>query len=165
MGALTEIFVWSFSLTTAAQLAGLVGVYEHDGHMPGAFSLGTHHRDERCPPSILYRLIQAPFGGCPVGQKLAGLGVLFRFGTPAHVSGLQVFKDDRLVAVHQRTRLLVQKVLPLVAHMAVTSAYLLCRFPASVAPALLAGQRLLFLCQLLLRGAQITRVLDGLARR
>jgi hypothetical protein len=125
MSPLAEIFVWPFAFAAAAELAGLVGVYEHDGHMPGAFSLGTHHRDERRPPSIVDRLVQAPLGGCPVGQKRAGLGVLLGFGTPAHIPGLQVFKDDRLIAIHQFARFFVQKVLPLVADMSVVLAYLL----------------------------------------
>jgi hypothetical protein len=162
MGALTEVFVWPFALTGAAPLAGLVGVHKHDADMPGALSLGTHHRDERCPPSILYRLVEPTFGGCPIGQELARFGILFWFGTPAHVLGLEVFKDNRLVTVDQVARLFVQKVLALVAHMTMAPAHLLRRFTASVAAALLVGKCLLSSGQLFLGCTQVARVLDGI---
>src|SRR6266487_625191 len=102
--ALAEVFVWPFELAGAAQLAGLVGVHKHDGGMPGALSLGTHQSRERCPPSVLYRLVQASFGGSPIGQECSVL-ILPGLGTPAHVLGFQVFKDHRLVAGDQSARL------------------------------------------------------------
>ncbi len=93
MRALTEIFVRPFALASAAHLTGLVGIYEHDVDMPGALSLGTHHHDERCPPSIGNTFVEPTFGGCPVGQERARLGILLGFGTPAHIPGFQVFKS------------------------------------------------------------------------
>lgn len=165
MSPLTETFVWPFALAPAAQLASLVGVHEQDGDMRGALSLRIHHPGECRPPSIVNTLIQTSFGRCPVGQKRSLRGILFWFGTPAHIPGFEVLKDDRLVTVHQNTSFFVQKVLSLVADMAVASADLASRFLASVAPAFLAGKRLLFLCEHLFRGAQVARVLDRVSGR
>ncbi len=71
MRALAEVFVWPFELTGAALLTGLVGVHKQDGRMSGTLSLGTHHLDEGCPPSILYRLVQPTLGSGSIGQEHA----------------------------------------------------------------------------------------------
>lgn len=80
MGTLTEIFVRSFAFTAAAHLAGLVGVHEHDADMPGALSLSTHHRDERCPPNIDNILFNPPLAAAPLGKNSPVVASCFGLG-------------------------------------------------------------------------------------
>src|SRR6266536_2071804 len=164
MRPLTEIFVWPFFQTRAADLAGLVGVHQHDGGMPGTLSLGTHHLYEGSPTSILETFIQATFSGCPIRQEIP-LSVLLRLGTPAHVLWAQILKSDRLIALPQDARLFVQEVLPLVSYLTVALPNLPHRLLASIAATLLTRERGLLARELLFRPTQIARILDGVCAR
>jgi hypothetical protein len=106
MGTFREILVRPFLVTGTADLAGLVGVHEHDG-TPGACSLGDYHAHKLSPPSIMDRLIEATFSGSPIGQVRARRLILLRPGTPDHVLFLQSLKGDTLVLIDELARCLV----------------------------------------------------------
>jgi hypothetical protein len=132
--AYTEIFMLTFLMAGAADLAGLAWVHLHDGDT-GAFCLVLHQLYEVSPPSIKYRLVQTALCGCPVGQVFAIL-ILLRFWLAHHIVHREVLKDDGLKGFNQYSGLFMMEVLPLVTYLLMSLGYGLDGFLPAITPLL-----------------------------
>ena len=146
VGPYTEIFVLTFLVTGAADLAGFAWVNFIDGDT-GPFCLVLHQFYEACPIQHLnIDLFKPPLAAAPLGKYLPFSSCL-TFGLLHHMVHREIFKDDRLKGINQDASLLMVEVSSLVPNLLMSLANRFDCFLAAIALVFPFGESLLQLLE------------------
>src|SRR5258707_12410863 len=107
MPALLQVFGNHHPTLTTA-LAGILGV-DFENASAGTLSLALADPHKLPPSCIVNTFIQASFGTGPIGQILPRRFILFRFGPPAHIGGVLLFKTHKSITLVKTTLVLIVK--------------------------------------------------------
>src|SRR5947209_19119404 len=140
-----EVFVLTLLPTCAAYLAGFLWVHLHDGDT-SVLCFVLNQFNEACPSSVYYACIQTCFRGGTIRQVFS---ILRHDGLWSldHVMHREIFKDDDLEGINQKTRVFLLKIPSLIANLLMSLGNPISRSFSSIAPLLFLGQPLLLLLQ------------------